>query len=295
METTGKIRRSQRGDYYIADEKSDSENLWDIRYMEPNDRDIINMVKDSMYRERQQDKDFIYYLKDEIEFLKSEIREKNIQIKRLMEPKDNLIETRSYIKSNSNNVDQLVNNAHNCIENKNESMVIKKVNEDDNTPKIEICGDSHLNNINPKGLSSKGNIIVRNYPGSNTNDLKSHIIPTINKKRDVIILHCGCNDLTSEVDTISNYQGIVNKIKKQSAHTKIAISSLFTRKDKVGMEKKVMELNVRLKSFCQDNLIDYISNDNVNESCLGKAKLHLNKKGKSVFARNLIDYTKSLN
>ena len=38
--------------------------------------------------------------------------------------------------------------------------------------KIEICGNSHLNNINPKGLSVKGNITVCNYPGNTTDDLK---------------------------------------------------------------------------------------------------------------------------
>ena len=104
--------------------------------------------------------------------------------------------------------------------------------------KIEICGDSHLNNINPKGLSVNGNIT-----GSTTDDLKCHIIPTINKKRDVIIMHSGCNDLTSDVDTINNYQAIINKIKKKSAHSKIAISSLFIRKDKPAMEQKVKSLN----------------------------------------------------
>ena len=57
-----------------------------------------------------------------------------------------------------------------------------------------------------------GNIIVCNYPGSTSDDFKCHIIPIINKKRDVIIMHSGCNDdLTSNVDTINNYQAIINK------------------------------------------------------------------------------------
>ena len=159
-------------------------------------------------------------------------------------------------------------------------------------PNIEIIGDSHLNAIDEKGLSRKRNVKVHNHSGATTKDIKSHIIPSLDKNRDVIIIHSGCNDLTNKIDTIENLQVIVNRIKAKSAHTKIAISSVFERTDINGMEHKVRDLNLQLKSFCDENLIDYLSHNNIDATCLGRQKLHLNKKGTRIFARNLIDYMK---
>ena len=97
----------------------------------------------------------------------------------------------------------------------------------------------------------------------------SYIVPTIKMKRDAIIIHCGANDLTNDKNTIQNLQSIVNKIKSKSSCTKIAVSSVLIRNDKNGIEHKVKGLNEKLKSFCEENLIDHLSNDNIDESCLG--------------------------
>ena len=129
-------------------------------------------------------------------------------------------------------------------------------------PNIEVIGDSHLSAINPKGLSNKNNVVVRNHPGSTTEDIKSHIIPSLKKNRDLIIIHTGTNDITNKVETILNLQSIVNTIKKKSANTKICISSLFVHKDKKGIEIKVSELNRQLKTFREENLIHFLLNEN---------------------------------
>ena len=84
--------------------------------------------------------------------------------------------------------------------------------------------------VNPKGLSNKNNVIVRNHPGCTTEDLMSYIVPTIKKKRDAIIIHCGA----------------------------------------------------------------IMSNDNIDELCLGIKKFHLSRKGSGIFPRNLIDYMKKV-
>ena len=163
-----------------------------------------------------------------------------------------------------------------------------------NTLKVEIIGDSMLNGLNDKGLCKNGNVITRKYPGCSTKDLIHHAIPTIEKKPEVIICHCGTNDITNKIDTIANYQTIINKIKKTSPHTKIAISSVITRKDKPNYDAKVTELNNKLKKFCDENLVDYISHENIEETCLSFKKLHLNKKGNSFLAKNLINYVNSI-
>ena len=177
--------------------------------------------------------------------------------------------TKSNIKHQIQNSDKKVNepiiNQKIMTENKRNSNCDNKRN-DNYTPSIEIIGDIHLNAINPKGLSKKNNIIVRNHPGSTTEDLKSFIIPSIKKKRDVIVIHPGTNGLTKGINTIDNLHWIVNRIRKNSAHTKIVISSLLTR------NKKVEDMNVQLKAFCDENIIEYLCNDNIDESNLGVKK-----------------------
>ena len=61
------------------------------------------------------------------------------------------------------------------------------------------------------------------------------------------------------------------------------------------MEKEVSELNNDIKVFCKENLIEYIRNDSITESCLSAKKLHLNTKGCANLANNLTRYIKNLN
>ena len=51
-----------------------------------------------------------------------------------------------------------------------------------------------------------------------------------------------------------------------------------------------MKTNSRLKNFCKQNNIRLLSNDNIKEEHLGIKKLHLNKKGNSAFAKNLLSF-----
>ena len=88
-------------------------------------------------------------------------------------------------------------------------------------------------------------------------------------------------------------QKIVKKIKQISPNTKIAFSSLITRKDKKGLDKKVQDVNNRLKNYCSQTNIEYIENNNIKEEHLGKKKLHLNKRGNTIFVNNLLKFLRS--
>ena len=106
-----------------------------------------------------------------------------------------------------------------------------------------------------------------------------------------MVIHIGSNDLGKEnMDTIQNIQTIVNRTKRRSPNTRIAISSIIVRKDRASFGKQYAVLNNDLKTFADDNLLDFISNDNLDDTCLGVKRVHLNKKGNSFFARNLINY-----
>ena len=146
-------------------------------------------------------------------------------------------------------------------------------------PNVAILGDSILNNIEGRGISKQGNVKVNSFSGATLADMKHHIIPTISQNApDVIILHIGSNDLTKGGDTIDNIQGIINKITKSASHTKVVLSSLLIRRDKNNIEKHVNELNAKLKTLADDNLIDYIDNANIDESCFGQNNFTLTRK-----------------
>ena len=324
LESRKKIyHREGKDKYYISD--TDNTQSQEKQTDDAEERDLIDMIKCSMLEEKLKDREIINLLKDELNFLKTEIIAKNNIITDLMHSvKLNIstVETRCCMHSNrrdecnitASNNERLKNDHHSGGLNSNISQtelndkehskntkdVTRKDYSDDvddatrkhSLPNIEVIGDSDLSAINPKGLSNKNNVVVRNHPGSTTEDIKSHIIPSLKKNRDLIIIHTGTNDITNKVETILNLQSIVNTIKKKSANTKICISSLFVRKDKKGIEIKVSELNRQLKTFCEENLIHFLSNENIDESCLGRGKLHLNRKGSKLFALNLISFMK---
>ena len=74
---------------------------------------------------------------------------------------------------------------------------------------------------------------------------------------------------------------------KQGPQTNIAISLCTIRKDKPGLLKKVHARNNIIKDICITNNLKWINNSNLDETCLGTKKLHLNRKGCSYLANNL--------
>ena len=83
---------------------------------------------------------------------------------------------------------------------------------------------------------------------------------------------------------------IVNKVKKTSPDTVLSFSDNVFRKDKKNIEKMRTDTNSRLKSFYKQKNIKLILNDNLKEEHLGIKKLRLNRKGNTVFARNLLNF-----
>ena len=90
--------------------------------------------------------------------------------------------------------------------------------------------------IQGRGLSKKHNITVCANPGATTRDILNHIKPTLRKKPDVVIVHCGTNDLTSQEKTIANMQELFRMSKAESPDIELVMSSIITRRDKPGLQ-----------------------------------------------------------
>ena len=69
----------------------------------------------------------------------------------------------------------------------------------------------------------------------------------------------------------------------------MTFSNIIVRKDKRNLEKARVDNNSRSKNFCRQKNINLIPNDNIKEEHLGVKKLHLNRTGNSIFAKNLLN------
>ena len=156
-----------------------------------------------------------------------------------------------------------------------------------NTKKVFIVGDSIIKNITGTGISTTNTIKMRPYPGATTADICDYIKPELRHKPDVIIIHCGTNDIANEINTVKKIKKLVKEIDgydKQNPH-KVGISSLIKMYDK-DLNDDMANINEKLQRFCNGKGLSFIGNNNIDRSCLNKGKLHLNRQGSSYLANN---------
>ena len=163
-------------------------------------------------------------------------------------------------------------------------------NNRNNKPKVVITGDSLLNGINERGLSKDHRVKIQNYSGGTSETILGEIDKLVSNKPDCLIIHTGTNGITKGINCLNYVKKIVKRVKETSGKTKVVFSGLITRKDKKDLDKKVQDINSRLRNYCSQKNIDFIDNTNIKEEHLGSKKLHLNKRGNSVFANNILRY-----
>ena len=95
--------------------------------------------------------------------------------------------------------------------------------------------------------------------------------------------HVGTNGIA---ETIYTYR-IFKKLSIKSKRSLPILESTFIPTDIPNIGGKVQALNSKLKTSRGDNLVTYIENANIDETCLGKRKLHPNKKGKAFLQKNI--------
>ena len=150
-----------------------------------------------------------------------------------------------------------------------------------------------LNGINKCGLPKHQNVKIQNFPGGTTEAILDKAETLVAEKLDCIIIHAGTNDIMNGINSLNSVKEIVKKVKQTSPNTKTAFTSLITTKDKNNLDKKVQDENNRLKNYCSQTNIEYIENNNIEEENLGEKKLHLKKRGNTIFSNNLLKFLRS--
>ena len=147
-----------------------------------------------------------------------------------------------------------------------------------------------VNGISEKGLSVNHKAKIVNFPGGTREKILEKLDIIIKEKPDDLIVHDGTNDITNNVNLLTNVKKIFNKVSKELPSTSIAFSSIINRKNKTNIQKTLADTNARLKNFCKKKGISFIDNSGIKEFHLGKSKLHFHRKGNRAFAKKLLHH-----
>lgn len=107
-----------------------------------------------------------------------------------------------------------------------------------------------LDALDERRISNKSiNLKVRNHPGATSEDIIDHLKPVILQQPDVILIHAGTNNISKNVNYLKNVKVMIKEIRQKAENSKIVLSSLFRRYHIKDGEKKVDDINFRLKNF----------------------------------------------
>ena len=107
-----------------------------------------------------------------------------------------------------------------------------------------------------------------------------------------IVIHCGTNNLNVEGQTpdtiVKKMDQLVQSIHRKAPDAHVIISSIVTRKDSEKKQRQLDYINAAIGLKYADNRhVSTVSNNNVDEGCLGTDLIHLGKKGTSRLAVNI--------
>ena len=136
---------------------------------------------------------------------------------------------------------------------------------------------------------------MRPHPSATTVDICDYIKPELCHKPNVIIIHCGTNDIENEINTVKKIKKLVKEIDEYDKQNppKVVISSLIKRYDQ-DVNDDIANINEKLQRFCNSKGLTSMDNKNIDRSCLNKGKLHLNRRGSSYLANNFKKFVESL-
>ena len=152
---------------------------------------------------------------------------------------------------------------------------------------ILVVGDSLLNGIEESKLSKSRHIRVQPISGGKIEDIRSNLNDLLHADLQHIILHIGTNNAVTETPTeiFNKLLSLKEEIVEKLPSCNIIISNPTKRTDDVTAHKTNEEVIRLIKSTD----INFIDNGNIKEKHLGKRGLHLNARGNSMLAGNLLN------
>ena len=134
-------------------------------------------------------------------------------------------------------------------------------------------------------------VVVKPFPGATIRDMRSYVVPTIDKSPDQIFLHVGTNDLkpSTQSDVADAIIDLAREVENAS-QSEIIISELTARNDDCCDALKAV--NKRLKRFCNQNS-GKLCHANISSKGLNKGGLRLNREGNELLQKNFVNFLRS--
>ena len=150
-----------------------------------------------------------------------------------------------------------------------------------------------IKDLAERGISKDYNVKVRPQPGCAIGDIEDYIKPILCKNPDAIVIHSGTNDITNGKPTKKKIKNVVKLIENMNPPIQVMISGLIQREDR-ELNDEIASINNQSEPYCNSKNFLFVNNDNMKSSCLAKDKLHLNKTGNGIFAKNIVSILKKV-
>ena len=169
------------------------------------------------------------------------------------------------------------------------TMTVTRQSADSSAEKkdVFIIGDSMIRYVNGWELSLNNPVKVRSHPGATTDDFIDYVQPTVRKKLNLIIIHTGTNDIQNNMNTFQKIRKVISSIKEYNTNDniKIALSSITHWSDH-DFKNKSNDTNRKLENLYKGKGMTFISNSNIDSTCLNRSKFQSNKSGTSLLIKN---------
>lgn len=123
---------------------------------------------------------------------------------------------------------------------------------------ITIVGDSLVKDVksfNMKKATAKGDkLYIKSFPGATTDCMTDYIKPSLKYDPDLVIIHCGSNDLRSQKTPDIIADDIIKLASKSKTNTNdVVISGIIARNDEYNVKGK--QVNEHLTAKCDERHI----------------------------------------
>ena len=160
-----------------------------------------------------------------------------------------------------------------------------------------LLGSSIVKHIRGGFIKKRSGKYVKvcSFPGAGAEKVADHAeVEMKYATPEVAIIHAGGNDLANKVpckDIADNLAYLGCELQDRGVK-RIAISGMAPR---IGLKKKISELNMELKGMCKTYKFDFINNSNIYYNWhMANDSVHLNYDGVDVLASNYAHYLKGI-
>ena len=236
----------------------------------------VNVNENNIYLENKYLKESINTQQGEIMFLRNELLSRNKTIEMLIGDKNKTENS----KRHAITVNLDTENINSQIPIKEKYTEVKKKSENNHKRSIVILGDSIIKDIEQhrvrKSLPNNEKVYVKSFSGATIKHMHSYAQPSKEFNNDLVILHCGTNDLRTEKEPLEIAKEVIElALEMKSTNNEVMVSGIVSRRDKLNDKSK--EVNKLLQSLCISKKLLFIDNSNINPVYhLNNSGLHLN-------------------